>query len=139
MPEPSNPASPSLKEDLHFRILRALDAQPDMSQRELAEELGVSVGKAHYCLHALVDKGWLKVRNFANSNRKTAYAYLLTPAGIDEKARIAVRFLKRKMEEYDALKREIEVLQREFGSGQDTQGSQLGEASMGPQSKKPGA
>lgn len=92
-----------------------------MSRRELAQRLGVSVGKTHYCVHALLDKGWLKARNFAQSNRKTSYAYLLTPSGIEEKARLAVSFLERKMAEYDALKLEIESLRQEVGVGASTQ------------------
>ena len=82
---------------------------PELSQREL----GISLGKINYCLNALIDKGLVKVRNFRNSSNKLAYAYLLTPRGIDSKATIAVQFLKRKVAEYEMLKLEIEQLQRE--------------------------
>ena len=84
-----------------------------MTQRELATALGVSLGKVNYCLKALIEKGWVKANNFRNHNNKAAYAYLLTPKGLERKAQITVRFLKRKVEEYEALKQEIEQLQRE--------------------------
>ena len=102
-------------EDTHLRLLKLLEARPELSQRDLARELGTSLGKTNYCLNALIDKGLVKVRNFRNSNNKLAYAYLLTPRGIDSKATITVQFLKRKMAEYEALKAEIEQLQREVG------------------------
>ena len=100
-------------EDTHLRLLRLIEARPDLSQRGLARELGTSLGKVNYCLNALIDKGLVKVRNFRNSNNKLAYAYLLTPRGIESKATITVQFLKRKMAEYESLKAEIEQLQRE--------------------------
>jgi len=84
-----------------------------VTQRELASELGVSLGKANYCLKALMDKGFIKARNFHNSNNKRAYLYKLTPTGIEAKARISVAFLRRKMDEYEHLKEEIEQLQTE--------------------------
>jgi len=104
-------------EDTHLRLLRLIEARPDLSQRDLARELGISLGKINYCLKALVDKGLVKVRNFRNSSNKLAYAYLLTPRGIDSKASIAVQFLKRKVAEYEMLKLEIEQLQREDAAG----------------------
>ncbi|MFA5913720.1 MAG: MarR family EPS-associated transcriptional regulator [Burkholderiales bacterium] len=100
-------------EDTHFRLLKLLEASPELSQRDLARELGTSLGKTNYCLNALIDKGLVKVRNFRNSNNKLAYAYLLTPRGIDSKATITVQFLKRKMTEYETLKTEIAQLKRE--------------------------
>jgi EPS-associated MarR family transcriptional regulator len=100
-------------EDTHFRLLRLLEARPELSQRDLARELGASLGKVNYCLHALIDTGLVKARNFRNSRNKLGYAYLLTPRGIDSKATIAVHFLKRKIAEYETLKTEIEQLQRE--------------------------
>ena len=102
-------------EDTHFRLLRLLEARSDLSQRDLARELGTSLGKVNYCLNALIDKGLVKVRNFRNSRNKLGYAYLLTPRGIERKATIAVQFLQRKMAEYEILKSEIEQLQREVG------------------------
>ena len=103
-------------EDAQLRLLRLLETKPEMSQRELALELGTSVGKINYCIKALVDTGLIKVRNFRNSQNKLAYAYLLTPHGIESKAAITVQFLRRKMDEYEALKREIEQLQRDVAS-----------------------
>lgn len=100
-------------EDTHLRLLRLLEANPDLSQRDLARALGTSLGKTNYCLNALIDKGLVKVRNFRNNRNKLGYAYLLTPRGIERKATITVHFLKRKMAEYEMLKNEIEQLQRE--------------------------
>ena len=99
--------------ETHYRLLRLLEAQPHLSQRELARELGISLGKINYCLGALIEKGWVKARNFRNKRDKLSYAYLLTPSGIEEKAALTVNFLRRKMAEYDALKQEIEELKRE--------------------------
>jgi EPS-associated MarR family transcriptional regulator len=102
-----------LQEDTNFRVLRLLQDNPNITQRELAKALGISLGGLNYCLRALLDKGWVKVHNFQRSERKLAYAYLLTPAGIAQKAALTGRFLKRKMEEYEALKAEIESLRHE--------------------------
>lgn len=100
------------REDAHFRILRMLEENPTLSQRELAEALGISLGRLNYLLKALLEKGLIKVRNFRSNDRKMGYAYLLTPQGIAEKAVLAVRFLQRKHEEYERLKREIESIQQ---------------------------
>ena len=102
-----------LTDEYRSKILRLLEAYPEISQRELARELGVSLGKANYCLQALMQKGLVKADNFKNSNNKKAYMYFLTRKGIAEKARATTRFLERKMAEYEALQREIEVLRRE--------------------------
>lgn len=99
-------------EDLNFRVLKLLDEKPDMTQRQLAEQLGISHGKVNYCLKALIDKGWIKLTNFKNSQHKFNYAYLLTPAGIAEKTALTGRFLKRKMAEYEALQAEIRELRQ---------------------------
>lgn len=101
-------------EDLHFRVLKLLQDNPDMSQRDLAEKLGVSNGKLHYCMKALIDKGLVKLGNFANSKHHLGYAYLLTPRGISQKASMTSDFLKRKMAEYEALQAEIAALQAEL-------------------------
>lgn len=103
-----------VNEDTHLQVLRILESQPRITQRELADELGVSLGKANYCLRALLDKGWVKARNFKNNNNKWSYAYLLTPKGIEQKTRITASFLKRKMAEYEALRKEIEWLKCEI-------------------------
>jgi EPS-associated MarR family transcriptional regulator len=108
---------PQLTEDLHFRVLKLLEETPDLSQRDLAQRLGVSNGKLHYCMRALIDKGLVKLGNFANSKHHLGYAYLLTPAGMAQKANMTGRFLKRKMAEYERLKEEIAALQAEINSG----------------------
>jgi EPS-associated MarR family transcriptional regulator len=101
------------QEDTNFRILRKLSENPTLTQRELAQSLGLSLGGLNYCLQALLNKGVVKMHNFQNSQNKVAYAYLLTPSGIAEKAALTGRFLKRKLEEYEALRAEIETLQQE--------------------------
>lgn len=93
--------------------LRVLESTPNINQRMLAESLGASLGKTNFCLNALLDKGLVKMENFRTSTRKLNYAYLLTPSGIAEKAVLTQRFLKRRMEEYEALKAEIEQLKQE--------------------------
>lgn len=104
-------------EETHLRVLRLIEFNPEMSQRELAEALGVSLGKTNYCLKALLDRGLIKVQNFRNSKNKAAYAYYLTPEGMRRKAGLAAGFLKRKVVEYQALKREIDLLKAEVGTG----------------------
>jgi EPS-associated MarR family transcriptional regulator len=105
--------STQTQEDTAFRVMRLLQSNPDLTQRELAQELGVSVGGLNYCLKALIDKGWVKMQNFSQSKNKFGYVYILTPAGMAEKAALTSRFLKRKMSEYEALKAEIDALQNE--------------------------
>lgn len=102
------------QEDTRFRALRLLETHPQIGQRELAQALGISLGKAHYCLQALLDKGLVKMQRFHDSPRKRAYLYLLTPAGVVEKTAITMRFLRRKMAEYERLREEIESLRREI-------------------------
>jgi EPS-associated MarR family transcriptional regulator len=99
--------------DVHYKLMRLLEANPEISQRDAARELGVSLGKLNYCLNALVEKGWIKVTNFRNSRNKAAYMYLLTPRGIEEKAALTVQFLQIKMQEYEALRAEIRQMRRE--------------------------
>ena len=96
-----------------LEALRLLDARPRLTQREMARELGVSLGKTNYCLRALLGKGFVKVQNFRNSTNKRAYAYLLTSEGVAAKAALTRQFLARKRQEYDALKLEVERLQQE--------------------------
>ena len=102
-----------LSEDLRYKLLKLLAEESQISQRDLALRLGISVGKANYCLSALVDKGLVKINNFRRANNKLAYAYLLTPGGIEEKARVTVSFLQRKIREYAELQEEIETLRQE--------------------------
>ena len=97
--------------DLHFRILHLLEDNPDISQREIAQKLGVSLGAINYCLKALIDIGHIKIHNFNKNPKKIGYFYLLTPKGISEKIRLTFSFSKRKMDEYHSLKKEIESLQ----------------------------
>lgn len=104
-------------EEMQYKLIRLLEANPELSQRDVARELGVSLGKVNYCLRALVQKGWIKVANFKNSRNKAAYAYLLTPRGIERKAHLTVQFLQIKMREYETLRVEIEQMRRETDSG----------------------
>ena len=105
-----------MSEEIHYHVLKHIEANPSITQRELAKELGVSVGKVNYCLKALIDKGWIKANNFKNSNKKLAYFYILTPSGMEQKAKITMNFLKRKMNDYEELKKEIEVLKNEVNN-----------------------
>lgn len=102
-----------MSEQRQLHAMRLLEANPKMTQRELAEALGVSLGAANYCLKALVEKGWVKLENFQNNSRKLGYLYLLTPRGIAAKTTLTARFLRRKLLEYEALKAEIEQLKCE--------------------------
>ncbi len=106
-----------LTDEYRAKILRKLEEDPQISQRDLALELGISLGKANYCLRALMEKGLIKANNFKNSRNKKAYMYLLTRQGMAEKARATARFLERKVAEYEALQREIATLQREMREG----------------------
>jgi EPS-associated MarR family transcriptional regulator len=100
---------------MRYKLMRLLAANPQMSQRDVARELGISLGKVNYCLRALVRRGWVKARNFKNSRNKAAYMYLLTPQGIEAKAALALRFLHIKQREYEDLRREIEQARLELG------------------------
>ncbi len=102
-----------MNESVRYHVLKQIQDNPEITQRELAGITGVSLGKVNYCLKALVDKGYIKAVNFKNSRKKSAYLYMLTPIGIEEKAQITVRFLKHKMAEYDRIKAEIEELRAE--------------------------
>lgn len=103
-----------LQEDASFRVLRLLQESPEISQRELAQAVGVSVGGIHYVLSALIEKGLVKLGNFTASEDKRRYAYVLTPDGIARRAELTRSFLARKIEEYEALKNEIELLSSEL-------------------------
>jgi EPS-associated MarR family transcriptional regulator len=102
------------QEDTHFWVLKHLQENPEISQRELAKALGISLGGVNYCLKALIDKGWLKLHNFSSNPNKLQYTYLLTPHGVAEKSALTARFLKRKMSEYETLKAEIDLLRGEL-------------------------
>jgi EPS-associated MarR family transcriptional regulator len=104
-------------DETHYKLLKYLADNPEATQRELARELGVSVGKVNYCVRALLLKGLVKVRNFTNSRNKAAYAYILTARGIEEKSALTYHFLRRKIAEYDLLSKEIERLTEELQGG----------------------
>ena len=102
-----------MREETYLKVMRLLQENPDLTQRELAEQLGVSVGSVNYCLKALMEKGWVKMKNFIHSKNKFGYVYVLTPTGIAERAELTSKFLARKVAEYETLKHEIEVLKAE--------------------------
>lgn len=105
---------PSMKlNPTHFDLLRLLEQRSNISQRDIASELQISLGKTNYCLKALIDKGYLKIKIFNNSKHKASYIYHLTPKGLQAKANLTVQFLKRKMTEYDQIKKDIKELDQE--------------------------
>jgi EPS-associated MarR family transcriptional regulator len=102
-----------MNEEMHYKLMQLLGTNSKASQRDVARELGISLGKVNYCLRALISKGWVKVSRFKNSNHKAAYMYLLTPRGLEQKSSLALSFLRRKVHEYEALRAEIEQMRRE--------------------------
>jgi EPS-associated MarR family transcriptional regulator len=102
-----------MQDEITYKLLKSIDENPRQSQRELSKSLGISLGKLNYCLKALVDKGLVKANNFRKNPHKVGYLYLLTPDGMEEKTKVTVRFLKRKVQEYEQLKQDIEQLQKE--------------------------
>ena len=121
-----------LTDEYRYRILKLLEADPAASQRKLADQLGISLGRVNFCLQALIDKGLVKANNFRNSANKRAYLYLLTPTGIEEKARVTARFLRRKLDEYEILKCELEELQREAARNAQPGSARGGDEPQGP-------
>lgn len=113
MRSPVERMTASLSDELRYKLLKFLGDHPQASQRDAAAHLGVSIGKVNYCIQALIEKGHLKVQNFKNSRRKSAYLYLLTPAGVEQKVLLTYSFLQRKIAEYDSLASEIEQLRAE--------------------------
>ena len=101
------------QKDIRLDLLRKIELNPECTQRELSKEMGVSLGKVNYCIKKLTEKGWIKLTNFTLNSNKVSYAYLLTPKGIEEKTKLTFSFLKRKVIEYEILKKEINVLQLE--------------------------
>jgi EPS-associated MarR family transcriptional regulator len=116
-----NAGSILLTDEYRYKILKMLESNPAVSQRELAEQLGISLGKVNFCLKALVNVGLLKVTNFRNNKNKLAYMYLLTPSGIEEKALITMRFLKNKITEYESIKNEIDRLTEEINHSKSSE------------------
>ena len=102
-----------MQDEIAYKLLKIIENEPQLSQREIAARMGISLGKANYCLKSLIEKGFIKARNFYNSNHKVGYVYMLTPSGLEEKASVTYRFLKRKMQEYEEIKVEIERLKEE--------------------------
>lgn len=102
-----------MQDEITYKLLKSIEEDPSQSQRKLSKSLGISLGKLNYCLKALIDKGLVKANNFRRNENKSDYLYLLTPKGVDEKARVTMRFLQRKMHEYELLKKEIAALQQE--------------------------
>lgn len=103
-------------EESHLKVLRLLESDPGLSQRDLARALDISLGKTNYCMRALLDKGLIKVQNFRQSKNKLRYAYLLTPVGLAEKSKLTAEYLRRKVLEYEVLRAEIEALRAEMDS-----------------------
>lgn len=103
-----------MSEERQLKVMRLLENNPEMTQRELANTLGISLGAANFCLKALVDKGWIKIDKFKKNPNKLSYLYLLTPRGLAAKIKLTMQFLKRKLIEYDELKTEIETLKKEL-------------------------
>ena len=100
--------------DLEYQVLKIIEDNPNLTQRQIAKELGLSLGKTNYLIRALFDKGWVKLRNFRKSNNKIGYLYLLTPSGAVNKTELTEQFLRRKSQEYERLKEEIKVLKRQL-------------------------
>jgi EPS-associated MarR family transcriptional regulator len=115
----------TMRKETYLKVMRLLQENPDLTQRELAEQLGMSVGSVNYCLKALMEKGWVKMKNFIHSKNKFGYVYVLTPTGIAERAELTSKFLARKVAEYETLKSEIEVLKAEVDSKKDTEQERL--------------
>jgi len=109
----------SMREETYLKVMRLLQENPDLTQRELAEQLGVSVGSVNYCLKALMEKGLVKMKNFIHSKNKFGYVYVLTPTGIAERAELTSKFLARKVAEYETLKHEIQLLKAEVDGNQE--------------------
>ena len=116
---------PILTEENRYQLLKLLEQNPSLNQRELAKAMGLSLGKTNYCLNALIEKGLVKAANFKRSKTKINYAYFLTPKGLDEKARVTMQFLKRKQQEYETLVKELEELQKEAAQIEQAQQGDL--------------
>lgn len=102
-----------MQDEIAYKLLKLVHEDPHLTQREIAKQMGISLGKANYCIKSLIDKGFIKAKNFYTSDNKGAYMYILTPRGWDEKARVTYRFLQRKIDEYEEIQAEIERLKSE--------------------------
>ena len=126
-----------LTDETRYRILKLLEADPHASQRRIADELGISLGRVNFCLRALIEKGLIKVNNFRNSANKRAYLYLLTPKGVKERATVTARFLRVKLAQYEALKHELEQLQQEAAEAIKPEVEELQREAAAPGSSDP--
>lgn len=115
-----------LSDELCYQLLRRLEANPDLRQRELAQELGISLGKLNYCLRSLIREGWVNAENSRNSRNRIVYRYTITPAGLREKEHVTLSFLKRKQSEYEALERELAELRQEVARNRGADGDKKG-------------
>ena len=120
-----NNIATTIREETYLKVMRLLQENPDLTQRELAEQLGVSVGSVNYCLKALMEKGLVKMKNFIHSKNKFGYVYVLTPTGIAERAELTSKFLARKVAEYETLRYEIELLRAEVDNKKETEQERL--------------
>ena len=102
-----------LNKQIKYQFLKSLEQDANLTQRQLSNELGISLGKVNYCLQSLIQKGFVKINNFKNSKHKIQYSYLLTPTGIEEKTKLTIKFMKTKAKEYEVLKKEVEKLKNE--------------------------
>lgn len=102
-----------MQDETTYKLMKLIEDEPHLSQREIADRMGISLGKVNYCLKSLIEKGFVKAKNFYRAKHKTPYIYNLTPSGLEEKARVTYRFLKRKLQEYEDIKTEIERLKAE--------------------------
>ncbi len=103
-----------MTDELQHKIFKIIEKKPATNQRDLSVELGISLGKVNYCIRALCEKGWVKANNFRNNRNKLSYAYILTPSGLEQKASVTLRYLKKKMQEYDELRDAVEELKKEL-------------------------
>ena len=115
-----------MQDEIAYKLLKLIEAEPHLSQRDIAQKMGVSLGKVNYCLKSLIDKGYIKFQNFYSNKKKSAYIYFLTPHGIEEKAAVTFRFLQRKIKEYEDIKVEIESLKNEAALSKEIRAKKIG-------------
>ena len=117
------------EQEIHYRLLKVLSQDPQLGQRDMAKRMGISLGKVNYCISELAAKGWIKITRFRSAKNKIPYTYLLTPKGLEEKGKLTLRFLKRKLSEYEEIKKQIRELHYEVEEdGLDNPGSELSAA-----------
>jgi len=116
----------SYEQEIHYRLLKVLSQDPQLGQRDMAKRMGISLGKVNYCISNLASKGWIKINRFKSAKNKIPYTYVLTPKGLEEKGKLTLRFLKRKLSEYEEIKKQIRELHYEVEEdGLDNPGSEL--------------